>query len=305
MKYILSLWYPISRSFVFLTLCIIVTLAVQNNITEHLSEKNYSTPSILICRSIICLFLSCSFCKFKGHSLFPANWRLQLIRMANSGIAIFFITASFNYLSAASVGVLQRLDIPIMALISQGFIGLRTSHKSWLSLGVFGLVGLFIILSKKVDESPVGFLLAISSVTMLSWGYLLLKKLINHENRYVLINTTCLGCIAVSIFSLLWFNEQNFKLNVEDLNILLIAGVAQYILYSSMAKIYKNIAPDLAQFPFVLGAVGTMFVEMWIEEKNFGILHTAIMLSIMILITFIVFTKDNNHLKITTPANVE
>lgn len=273
-----------------LSSAVVILVALQNNNLEYLSEDGYSSSIILLCRSVTTLSLSSLVAKWQGHSLWPTNWRTQRLRLVNSGIALYLLLLSFQYLSATTVGLLQRLDIPFLIILTS--IGNRQSgHRVRLSLAVIVGVICFIGISHQINEPVIGFVIALSAVFLLSVSFILIKRSVGLENGFVMMNITCLSSIGVSLISIAATGDIGWHGHHQDIGLLILSGILQFSQYCCIVALYRRLPIEKAQFPTVLGAISTMILEMVLEHKLFAPLHIISIVTLTVLIALISFSK--------------
>ena len=279
-----------ASSTVWLSIAVVALVALQNNNIEYLTEDGYSSSIVLLCRSFTTLTLSTIVGKWQGHSLWPANWRTQRLRLINSGVALYLFLLSFQYLSATTVGLLQRLDIPILIIltgIGNRQFGQRGRLAMVIILGVLG----FVSLSRQVDEPLIGFAIALTAVFMLSVSFILIKRSVAQENGFVMMNITCLSSIGVSVLSLAITRDTGWHGHHHDIGLLVLSGVLQFTQYCCLVALYRRLPIERAQFPTVLGAISTMILEMLLEHKLFAPVHIICIVVLTALIGWLSFTK--------------
>ena len=279
-----------ASSTVLLSVAVVALVALQNNNIEYLTEDGYPSAIVLLCRSVTTLTLSTVVGRWQGHSLWPTNWRTQRLRLINSGVALYLFLLSFQYLSATTVGVLQRLDIPILIIltsIGNRQFGQRGRLAIIIILGVLG----FVSLSRHVDEPLLGFAIALTAVFLLSVSFILIKRSVEQENGFVMMNITCLSSIGVSLLSLAITGDTGWHGQHQDIGLLLLSGVLQFTQYCCLVALYRRLPIERAQFPTVLGAISTMILEMLLEQKFFAPIHIICIVVLTALIGWISFTK--------------
>lgn len=206
---------------------------------------------------------------YKRAKIIPSNWNQQSLRLLVDGSSIWLLYQSFKYLSAASVSLIQRMDIPALIILSV----LRKENKSslqfWLSFWTILLIIFFVLDSKFIDEEPIGFVYAISSVILLATTFFLIKKQTTTESIYVLGNTFAIGLIFFGIIISI-FNHSSFIIHVNHIWVFILTGIMQFMIVNTALKLFQWYTAERARLPFIIGVLVTMILEMIIEKKIFS-----------------------------------
>jgi hypothetical protein len=275
------------------TVLVVIQLALQSNAVEYLSSDGYSTAVILLFSSIVMLAVSTIMCVQKQLSPLPKNWSMQWIRMLCSGLGLYLSTLSYHYLHATTASLIFELMVPFIVIL--GAIESRQSDvRLFLSVGIIGLSVLFFCFTPYSQEPTIGVLTAFLAVTILAVGYRLTKESVVTENQYVIINVTCLSCMLVSLICLAFTDHLNWHYSYIDFGLLIGVGLLRYGQYLCLILLLQVYSTDRAQFPFLLGALTTMFLEMWIEHRFFSIPYMVAVVVLIILVGAIVAIPTSN-----------
>lgn len=251
-------------------------------------------------RGLFALLINLSFAFYKRARIIPADWKKQTLRLLVDGSSIWLLYQSFKYLSAASVSLIQRMDIPALIILSV----LRKENKSslqfWLSFWTILLIGFFVLDSRFIDEEPIGFVYAISSVMLLATTFFLIKKQTTTESIFVLGNTFALGLIFFGAI-ISSFNHSSFIIQGNDIWIFLLTGIMQFVIVNAALKLFQWYTAERARLPFVIGVFMTMILEMILEKKFFSLNQIGLTVLIAGIIVTICLnpntpTKKNNTL---------
>lgn len=235
------------------------------------------------------LVLNCIFCLYKKTSMFPKNWKLQTVRLINNGISTFLLVESYKFLSAGSVSLVQRTDIPFVIMLSLLYGERRSSMQFWLSIWTILMVIFLIIDARFINEEPIGFIYAFVAVLLLSLSYILVKKSADVESPYVISNVNCVGLIIVGA-AVMFLKGDSWYIAPEHLWAFILIGFVLFIIYIVAMPLYKWYTAERARLPFVIGALATLTLEMIIERKWFTLSHMAL----AILITGMIATISLN-----------
>lgn len=270
-------------------IAVLVIVAINNNVTEYLTGAGYPAPLILVSNGAIALLLNCTVCSFTKQRMFPRNWKFQLLRLFNNGISLLLIYESFRYLSAGSVGLIQRTDIPFVIMLSF-FIGQRrSSMQFWLSLWTIFMIVFLIIDARMIDEDPFGFVLAFAGVILISGSYIMVTKSAAVESPYILSNVNSIGMTLVGTV-MMFIKGYSWHISTEHIWIFCTGGLMVFAIYVVAVRLYIWYKPERARFPYILGALGTAVVEMIVEGK----VYPASQIALIILISGMIMTISLN-----------
>lgn len=253
----------------------ILFVAINNNTIEILTDKQYETSTIMIYRGFFSLSLFLLFSLFTKNKLRPKKLKPQLFRLLIDGLSIWLLYTSYKYLSAGTVALFQRMDIPILIIISVVAGQQKSSLQFYLSIWAAAILAFFIADAKLLDEDPIGFAFALSSVFLLSTTYFLVQKQTKTENRYSLGFIYSLGMILWGfLFSLI--KGTDIRINISDLWIFVTGGLLQFLLVYLALFLFNSYSAEKARLPFILGAFATLLAEMIIEQKLFTLNHIGL-----------------------------
>lgn len=259
-------------------------IAINGNSIEYLVEAGYPTSLIMVFRGGFAFVLCTGICLFTAQPLFPTKWKYQVVRLINNGISALLLFESYKFLSASSVGLISRVDVPFLILL-YFFRGEQKSNlQLWLSLWTIAMIGFLILDARFIDEVPIGFLYALGSVVLVSVSYIMIKKSVETESAYVLSNVNSISYMAVGCF-VMFSRHLSWHIGLKHLWIFAITGLMQFATFVIGVWLYKWYSAEKARFPFVIGAIATMGVEMIIEQKWFGLsqIGLSLLLTGMIL----------------------
>jgi drug/metabolite transporter (DMT)-like permease len=258
---------------------IIGVVAINGNTIEFLVEKKYSTETIMVYRGGIALGISLFIGLLFRQRQLPVVWSSQLARLAFNGISALLLFESYKYLSATSVGIISRADLPLMVLISFLLGYQKSSLQFWLSLWTLLTILYLTLNANVIDEGQLGFLYAFGSVVLVSFSYLIVKKSTDTENTYVLSNINAISLLMIGGITV-FFKGSSLNIDISHAWIFLLTGLMQFLLYYLAFYIYKWYVVEKARLPFVIGAISTMGLEMLIEQKIIPFSHMGLTLLI-------------------------
>ena len=267
----------------------VLIVAISSNATEYLTGKDYPAALILVFTGTTALILNCIAGVIQKKSFFPNQWKFQIVRLLNNGISLFLIVLSYKYLTAGSVSLVQRTDIPFVIILSF-FIGeRRSSMQFWLSLWTILMIVFLIIDARMINEVPFGFILVFTGVIMLSLGYIIIKRTVHTETVYTLSNITCLGMMLIGSIIML-IKNYSWHIAPEHIWIFCLGGLMMFLIYVVAVRLYVWYKPERARFPYILGAIFTSVIEMIIERKWYSVSQ----ISLIILISGMIMTISLN-----------
>ena len=270
---------------------------MMNNLTiKYLVANGYSSSSTLIYRSAITFLLTVVLSAQSGFKIFPANIKRQGLFMANAGISLLLLFQSYAYLHAATVSMIQRLDIPAAVLIGYLTGKHKRDFKVGISVFIFCLVIFIAFFSEHFHEQPIGMMLGITAVAMTSYSYILIKRSTTEENSFVIVNTVNIGCIIVGIISGCFAHNLTL-MKPEHLWIFGLASLSQFLLNYGMAVLYRHHDVERGRRPYLVAALVVLIAEqVWIGQA-FDVYHTVIIVLIIAIIYLITLEASPLHRK--------
>lgn len=277
----------------------LVLASASSIVLEYLIHtKGYPSYFVLFIRGIIGFIICSSIAKYKGLNALPKRWNLQGYRLINAGLILFLVFQSYKYLSATTVSLMQRLDIPFLIILSCFLKDRKSVVQIVLSVLAILSTCYFISSSLLTEEQEVknhiniiGFLLSGGSALLLAFSYILLKKTSTIDNAFVITNITCISTTVFGLVATL-VNGYNWTIHLNDIWLFLLAsGILVGSYYYSM-KLYKQFTAEIAQLPSVLAVILTMGIEMIIKNKWFNPIEIIAITFLVILATFIALNID-------------
>jgi len=264
---------------VLIPFAVLIIVAINSNVTEYLTGKDYPAPLMLVFYGVFSLVLNCIAGLFTRQAIFPKQWKFQIVRLVNNGISMLLIFISFKYLSAGSVSLIQRTDIPFVIMLSF-FLGEKKSNlQFWLSLWSILTVVFMIVDARLINEESGGFGYAFAGVIMISAGYIIIRKSVAVETVYSLSNVNSIGMILVGTITM-FVQHYSWYIDPGHLWIFCLGGLMLFAIYVVAIPLYVWYQPERARFPYILGALGTAIIEMIMERKMYPVSQIALILLI-------------------------
>lgn len=223
---------------------------------------------------------------YKGERMLPKYLKAQSVRFITNGASLLFVLFSYAYLSAGTVSLLQRLDIPFLIFLSLFLKKPQKRYQIILSIATVATVLYLAINPSVINESATGFLLVFGSVSLTAVGYFTLHKGSNIESVPSLINVAAISCIIFGLFAMISFNC-SWALSFKNAFVILLSSVASVVLFYILIGFYKIYTPERALLPFVLAIFFTSVIEMVIEKKMYTPQNIIIASLITIMISII------------------
>jgi len=275
----------LSRNRIYI-LIIILLVALNNNCYEYLSNQNIKASQTLLYRGLFTLFFCLIIGIIKKERIFPTNIKQQSIRFVTTGGSLLLILMSYPFLSAGTVSLLQRLDIPFLIFIS--IISKRNKKLYQVLLSIVTVIAiLFLTVNPQlIDEDINGFLLVFASVLMTAVGYFTVHKGSNEETVPSLINVSAVSSVFFGLITSFVF-PGNFIFPVFDFMIIALSAIINVILFYLTVQLYKSYDPERALLPFVWAIISTSILEMLIENKLYSKQDIFITIGLTVLISII------------------
>ena len=269
-----------------LTVLIILLVALNNNLIEYLTGEGYSAALIIFYNGIIAFVITLLYGKFTGKSLKVVNWKFLVLRVLLDAMSIWCIFESFKYLSASSVAIVQRMDIPFLILLA--YLRGRTlkSLQFYFSIWTIVILLFFAFDAKFNDEDPIGFVYALTGVVLFALTLLIIKSQTVKESVHVIsLSYFFSGIVGGLAFGTL--QGISFQVSGEGIYLLSAAAAIQIIIVIVGIQLLRLYKPEMARLPYILGAFATMILEMVVEQKLFNFNQIGLSLIIIGLLTTI------------------
>lgn len=264
-------------------LVLYVSLHAANGILlKALALHGVTTSDALILRGLGCITLAVLIGTRNGDRMWPLNPALQAFRFLFSGLALFSLTAAYQYCNATSVAVISRLDTALLILAGPA-IGVRAGKLQRALAMTCCLLLLGVALGGGIGpgESLWGYFLAIAGTIGITIGYLFLRASAKREPMPVvawvagaaILGYGCVtraqgapwpgpGLIALSLF----------------------AGVIMYGLYDLTVRLYQVMDVARAEYPTLFASLIVMALEATLLQVHFDLVYVASMVANVVLL---------------------
>lgn len=278
------------------TVMVLLNIAMSIGI-EELTDQQISGAEILFIRAICNLVFVILLAATNKKSIIPKKPALQTGAFICLGLSLLLFFSAYQFISAGSVSTLQRLDIPLLAVIS--LFTIQFSLKQFVySLFAFSLVVALLLFSKTTDEDPFGYVLVVCGVIVIAINTLLQKKIAANENIVSIM-------FVISLSSVFWGGIRCWQSNSTFKNITLYTFLAIFLLslvnlvvFYLVNDLYKKHSPEYVRYPYLVAAFCTMIVEMIVEDKVFNSFLIIGNVAILIILTLLVKSmQDKNKIQ--------
>lgn len=263
---------------------------------EEITDQKITGAEVLFIRAICNLILVFIIAGINRQSIIPTQPKLQIGAFICLGLSLLLFFTAYQYISAASVSTLQRLDIPLLALVTM--LSSRFSIKPFiLSFLTFVCVAALLWFNITTDENPFGYFLVLSGVVVIAINTLVQKRIAAKENIIVIM-------LVVSLSSVFWggircWQTHSTFANITPLLLLGIVGLSliNLLVFYIVNDLYKKYSPEFVRYPYLVAAFGTMILEMIVEAKVFSPVLIIGNTTILIILTVLVRSRQSNTLK--------
>lgn len=233
---------------------------------EQLTNLKITGAEILFIRAIFNLLVAFGIAFFTKQSIIPQKVKLQIGTFICMGLGLLLNFSAFQFISASSVSTLQRLDIPLLCLFAM--FSFKFSIKQFLlCVLVFSVVGSIIFLNQTTKENPIGYLLILSSVLVLSINTILQKKIAVSENLVAIMFVVSLSSVFWGGIRCIQTNATFEQIHLGSLLAIFALAVINVFIFYIINDLYKKHQPEFVRYPYLLAAFGTMIVEMIINAN--------------------------------------
>ncbi len=281
-------------------LSVILSMSLYIYTIKEMSIRDYSTSENMILRGFFCLSVGLIASKIKGYKLIPQNKKIQIFRFFASGFASYFFTASFAFLSASSIALIGRLDIPFLLILVTLFTNKnkKSNLQFWLSIWSILIISFITLSGNFSDEKPLGYIYAFTSVILIALGYLFMKNSAGKENIFVLSNVFSLSNLLFGL-ALLFINSESIHFDFKDIWIFILYTLSQFGIYILSIQLYKWYDVEKARLPYVFATFIIYFTEIILGNREFDLKQ----LILSIIITGMIITIIVNPKTIETKHN--
>lgn len=272
-------------------LVLVALLATMNIGIKTLTKNGISGAEILLLRSSCNLFTAFAIAGFTKTSIIPKQPKLQAGAFICLGLSLLLIFTAYQYISAGSVSILQRLDIPLLVIIF-AFNRKSSLFQIVLALLSFILVAALIFFSKTTNEHPIGYFIVLSAVVIICINTLLQKKIALTENIPTIIFISSISSVFWSGIQCLQTHATFANIHIGSLLVIVGLSIINLIIFYIINDIYKKHNPEVVRYPYLVAAFFTMIVEMVIAQKLSSQVLIIGNISILIVLTILVRSRE-------------
>jgi hypothetical protein len=222
---------------------------------KALAQHGVPVSENLIVRGLSCLAAVVILAGKKRLRLVPKSVRTQFVRAMLAGLALTFLTLSYNWLSASTVSVLSNVDVPLLIVLGPVF-GVRASRTvRGLALLSIALLIVYTCNLEKQASLVYGLTTLVTGSLLLCFGYLFIKKSMTEENEAVAVLTPSLAIIAYGFMEGAVSSQSWSAWSPGLLAVGAISGLAMFLAYVATMRLYELTDIASAEFPTLLAAV--------------------------------------------------
>lgn len=266
-------------------LVVLLNIAMSIGI-EQLTDRGVKGAEALLIRSSVNFLLALAVAAIGRQSLLPAQPRLQMGVFLSLGLSLLLTFTAYEHISAGSVNALQRLDIPLLAVVAvvshsrsrrkpflssvpgSGFDQRTVSF--WLSVLAFVLVAVLLLFNQTTDEEPAGYFLMLAAVGALVITTLLRQKTARSENIATIM-------LIASLSSMFWGGIRCWQIHASFAGVspavlcfIVVLALINFVMFFLVNEFHKKYPPEFVRYPYLIAAFGTMIAEMITEHKLFS-----------------------------------
>lgn len=276
-----------TRTGFFILSVYILLHAVNGVLLKAMALNGVTTADTLIFRGIGCVVVAVIVGSWQKINLWPKKPALQAFRFMTSGLALWALTAAYQYANATSVAIISRLDTALLVVAGPLISVPATKVQRVLAaLCLMLLMGAAMGGGIGPGETPYGYFLAIAGTIGITIGYLFLRASAAQEFMPVVAWVAGAAVLGYGVAtrgsttdwpSLLWMSAG------------LVAGVIMYALYDLTIRLYKVMDVARAEYPTLFSTLLVMAMEASFLNVKFDPFYVATMLANLILLGLILW----------------
>lgn len=258
------------------------------------ADAGASTAQALFVRGSVCAMIAFLLGLIKGDKLTPSRLTKQALRFLNAGFALTAIMGSYRYLSATSVSLIARMDLPITLVFATHFGAKENRIQRTLAL-IAIIITVIAVLSGEAEQRALGLGLGFCGVGAIAIGYLFLRSATRTESAVVVAATPGLACAAFGV-ALILFTRETAIWSPAVTTALFVTGAAMYSLYRLTAILYQRLSIVDAEYPTIAVPLLSMPLEYAILGRRFTVTYIALTLVIVaLLVIALVSRRESNE----------
>jgi hypothetical protein len=211
-----------------------------------------------------------------GLSLMPKRLKTQIVRAMLAGLALTFLSLSYNWLTASAVSVLSNVDVPLLIALGPA-VGVQASMRA----RILSLVAiLFLVWYVSGLELQTNLLYGLGALTigsiLLCFGYFYIKKSMAEENKAVAILTPSLAIIFYGLVERWGGGGISPAWTQGSIVLGILSGVGMFAAYIATMKLYELTDLATAEFPTLISSIVIQPAEaFFLNEPSHGIYLAA------------------------------
>lgn len=226
-----------------------------------LALRNIPVSESLIVRGLSCLVCVLVYAHRCGLPLFPKSLKTQLFRAGLAGLALTFLSLSYNWLSASAVSVLSNIDVPLMVVLGP-LIGVHASRLArWLSGISISFLILYVSNLEMNSQIVLGLSTLLVGTLLLCVGYVFIKRSMADENRAVAVLTPAIAIIVYGVLETTPPHAISTHWSGIQFLICVLSGGAMFVAYIATMKLYELTDLASAEFPTLIASVAIQPIE--------------------------------------------
>lgn len=276
----------------FFILTVYVLLHAANGVLlKAMALNGVTTADTLILRGVGCVLVAVLIGGWLGIKLWPKKPALQAFRFLTSGLALWALTAAYQYANATSVAIISRLDTALL-VVGGPLVGVAATRLQRFLAACCLVLLLGAALSGGVGpgETPFGYFLAIAGTVGITIGYLFLRASAAQEAMPVV---AWVAGAAILGYGLMTRDHSATWPTTLWLGAGLVSGLIMYSLYDLTVRLYQVMDVARAEYPTLYSTLLVMALEAGLLGTHFEAFYVATMLANLVLLGLILWLTPN------------
>lgn len=254
---------------------------------KALALEGVSTADTLIFRGLGCVVVAVFIGLWQKIKLWPKEPGLQAFRFMTSGLALWALTAAYQYANATSVAIISRLDTALL-VVAGPLVGVPATKLQRVLAAICLALLMGAALSDGIGpgETPFGYFLAIAGTIGITIGYLFLRA--SAAKEFMPVVAWVAGAAILGYGCGTRGSTQNWP----ELKLILgglISGVIMYSLYDLTVRLYKVMDVARAEYPTLFSTLLVMAMEASLLNIHFDALYVGTMMANLVLLGLILW----------------
>lgn len=215
----------------------------------------------LVVRGLSCLIFVIAFARWKKLSLVPKNTTSQMFRALLAGLALTFLSLSYNWLTASTVSVLSNIDVPLLVVLGP-LVGIASSFRvRVLSIVSISFLVWYVSGLEMQENLPLGLTSLLTGSLLLCFGYFYIKKSMAEENEAIAVLTPSVAILIYGIGEYLALGQTSSSWSRWNFILCVASGVGMFGAYLSTMRLYELTDLASAEFPTLISSILIQPVE--------------------------------------------